>query len=73
MKKIYMGKRTQLPEIQLHTYAVYSGDVLSTLIEKYPLLDKLLIETSNLATEKSKIGYYAALSDQLTKELGGTK
>ena len=72
MKKIYMGKRIQLPEIQLHTYAVYSGDVLSTLIEKYPLLDKLLIEISNLATEQSIVGYYAALSDHFIKVLGGS-
>ncbi len=69
-RKMYLGRRINLPELQLEPYTVYIIDeYLEKIIKKYPILEKMFIKTEDVAVEKKQIGKYIAFSEELQKNL----
>ena len=70
MKKyIYVGKNLDLPEFLFIKGTVYYGEDIEKLIEKYPLLSKILIPVEDY----TKINKNSQYFDSIVDEIGGKK
>nr|DAT49764.1 MAG TPA: hypothetical protein [Caudoviricetes sp.] len=68
MKKyIYVGKNLDLPEFLFIKGTVYYGEDIEKLIEKYPLLSKILIPVEDY----TKINKNSQYFDSIVDEIGG--
>lgn len=68
MKKyIYVGKNLDLPEFLFIKGTVYYGEDIEKLIEKYPLLSKILISVEDY----TKINKNSQYFDSIVDEIGG--
>lgn len=68
MKKyIYVGKNLNLPEFLFIKGTVYYGEDIEKLIEKYPLLSKILIPVEDY----TKINKNSQYFDSIVDEIGG--
>ena len=68
MKKyIYVGKNLDLPEFLFIKGTVYYGEDIEKLIEKYPLLSKILIPVEDYLKIDKNSQYF----DSIVDEIGG--
>lgn len=68
MKKyIYVGKNLDLPKFLFIKGTVYYGEDIEKLIEKYPLLSKILIPVEDY----TKINKNSQYFDSIVDEIGG--
>lgn len=68
MKKyIYVGKNLDLPEFLFIKGTVYYGEDIEKLIEKYPLLSKVLIPVEDYPKIDKNSQYF----DSIVDEIGG--
>ena len=68
MKKyIYVGKNLNLPEFLFIKGTVYYGEDIEKLIEKYPLLSKILKPVEDY----TKINKNSQYFDSIVDEIGG--
>ena len=68
MKKyIYVGKNLDLPEFLFIKGTVYYGEDIEKLIEKYPLLSKILIPVEDYTRINKNSQYF----DSIVDEIGG--
>jgi hypothetical protein len=68
MKKyIYVGKNLDLPEFLFIKGTVYYGEDIEKLIEKYPLLSKILISVEDYPKIDKNSQYF----DSIVDEIGG--
>lgn len=64
-KFIYLGDNIDLPELNLSKGSVYFGDKVVVILEKYPILTKLLVEVDKLP----KFNINEVLLSKYTEEL----
>lgn len=75
MKRIYIGNPIITKELNLVPFRVYEGEKLKEIIEKYPILSKLLIEIKDLPRMKKETvrieAYFKELEKQVKEENNG--
>ena len=75
MKRIYIGNPIITKELNLVPFRVYEGEKLKEIIEKYPILSKLLIEIKDLPRMKKETvrieSYFKELEKQVKEENNG--
>lgn len=65
---IYLGNDLNLPEFRFTKGGVYYGEKIEELIEKYPLLGKLLIDTEELPQFNINNTVIEVLTEELKQE-----
>ena len=77
MKRVYIGPSIVTDELNLISFGIYEGEEkLKSILEKYPVLSKLLIEIDDLPkmkNEKIKIeAYFKELQKQVKEGSNGS-
>lgn len=68
MKKyIFMGKNLELPEFFFSSGTVYYGEKIEKLIEKYPLLAKVLVDVEEYPKLEADSRYFNSIVDEIKK------
>ncbi|WP_338953601.1 hypothetical protein [Fusobacterium nucleatum] len=62
---IYVGKKLDLPEFLFVRGTVYFGEEIEKLIEKYPLLGRLLIPVEDYPKINKDYQYFNSIVDEL--------
>lgn len=62
---IYVGKKLDLPEFLFIKGTVYFGEEIEKLIEKYPLLERLLIPVEDYPKINKDYQYFNSIVDEL--------
>ena len=72
---IYLADNIDLPEFKFIKGSIYYGDKIDELIEKYPLLSKILIDTEKLSETKNNELLFNAVRKEILSQIeeGGSK
>lgn len=68
-KYIFVGKNLDLPEFFFSKGTVYYGEKIERLIEKYPLLSKILVDVNKYQNLENNSQYFNSIVDEIK---GGT-